>query len=238
MPKRSLPPRNEDVKKIEQLNRAVDALLSRADGTLPKVEAGVEPLVRVAAELLRLPRLEFKARLKSELLEGRKTMSTVAEPIAAVHATASPRLTFKNAAKAIEFYERAFGAKETMRFEVGDSIPHAMITIGDSSILLTEEWPEGNRFSPETLGNSPVMMSLSVPDVDQFFAHAIEAGAKTVIPIANQFYGRREGTLRDPFGYVWSVSTVTEEMSVEEMHRRMKEMMHGPEGGKLPASTW
>ncbi|HWY02484.1 MAG TPA: VOC family protein [Candidatus Acidoferrum sp.] len=237
MPKRSLPPRNEDVKKIEQLNRAVDALLSRADGTLPKVEAGVEPLVRVAAELLRLPREEFKARLKSELLEGRKTMSTVAEPIAAVHATASPRLTFKNAAKAIEFYERAFGAKETMRFEVGDSIPHAMITIGDSSILLTEEWPEGNRFSPETLGNSPVMMSLSVPDVDQFFAHAIEAGAKTVIPIANQFYGRREGTLRDPFGYVWSVSTVTEEMSVEEMHRRMKGMTHGPEGGRLPSEN-
>ncbi len=77
-------------------------------------------------------------------------------------------------------------------------------------------------------------MSLSVPDVDKFFAHAIEAGAKTVRPIADQFYGRREGMLQDPFGYTWSVSTVTEEMPVEEMHRRMKGLTTGPEGGRLP----
>jgi uncharacterized glyoxalase superfamily protein PhnB len=77
------------------------------------------------------------------------------------------------------------------------------------------------------------MMTLTVPDVDKFFAHAIEAGAKTERPIADQFYGHREGTLRDPFGYLWSVTTVTEEMSVEEMHRRMKGMTAGPEGGAL-----
>ncbi len=99
--------------------------------------------------------------------------------------------------------------------------------IGESAILLTEEWPEGDRFSPETLGNSPVMMSLSVPDVDEFVAHAVGAGAKIVIPVANQFYGQREGTVRDPFGYSWSVSTVKEEMSVEEMHRRMEGMTCG-----------
>jgi len=148
-------------------------------------------------------------------------MSTVAEPVAAVHMSAAPRLTFRDAAKAIEFYENAFGARETTRFEVGGRIPHAEIKIGDSAILLTEEWPEGGRFSPETLGNSPVMMALSVPDVDDFVSHATAAGAKVVIPIADQFYGRREGTIRDPFGYSWSVSTVKEEMSVEEMHRRM-----------------
>ena len=235
MPKRSLNPRNDDARKIEQLNRAVDALLTRADGRPAQMDATVEPLVRVAADLRELPREEFKIRLKSELLKGKKTMSTVAEPVASVHTSASPRLTFKDAAKAIEFYKNAFGAKETMRFEVGGKIPHAQIMIGDSAIMLTEEWPEGNRFSPETLGNSPVMMSLSVPDVDKFFAHAIGAGAKTVIPIANQFYGRREGTLQDPFGYLWSVSTVTEEMSVEEMHRRMKGMTTGPEGGQSSA---
>lgn len=237
MPKRSLKPgsndpRKNDAKNIEQLNRAVDALLAQADGKPAKVEASIEPLLRVAAELRALPREEFKARLKSELLEGRKTMSTVAEPVVSVRTSASPRLTYRDAAKAIEFYKQAFGAKETMRFQVGESIPHAEVMIGDSVILVTEEWPEGNRFSPETLGNSPVIMALSVPDVDKFFAHAIEAGAKTVIPIANQFYGRREGTLRDPFGYLWSVSTVTEEMSLEEMHRRMKGM-GGPEGGNL-----
>jgi PhnB protein len=235
MPKRSLNPGNNDAKKVDQLNRAVDVMLARADGRPPKVEAGVEPLVRVAADLRDLPREEFKARLKSELLKGRNTMSAIAEPISAVHTSASPRLTFKDAAKAIEFYKHAFGAKETMRFEVGGHIPHAQITIGDSAIMLTEEWPEGNRFSPETLGNSPVMMSLSVSDVDKFFANALAAGAKTVIPIADQFYGRREGTVQDPFGYLWSVSMVTEEMSVDEMHRRMKGMTTGPEGGKMPA---
>jgi PhnB protein len=240
MPKRSLgqgknDPRNGDARKIEQLNRAVDALLARADGKPAKVEASVEPLVRVAADLRDLPREDFKMRLKSELLEGKKTMSTVAEPVKSVQTSASPRLTFKDAAKAIEFYKNAFGAKETMRFEMGGKIPHAEIVIGNSTVFLTEEWPEGNRFSVETLGNSPVMMSLDVPDVDKFFAHAIDAGAETVIPIADQFYGHREGTLKDPFGYLWSVSTMTEEMPVEEMHRRMDAMMKGDAKSKKPA---
>ena len=238
MPKRSLNPGNNDAKKIEQLNQAVEAMLARTDGRAPKVEREIEPLVRIAAELRNLPSASFKARLKSQL-EGKKTMATVAEPMAAVHtvatASATPRLTFRDAAKAIEFYKQAFGAKETMRFETGGSIPHAEVLIGDSTILLTEEWPEGGRFSAETLGNSPVIMSLSVPDVDKFFAHAIEAGAKTVRPIADQFYGRREGMLQDPFGYTWSVSTVTEEMPVEEMHRRMKGLTTGPEGGRIAA---
>jgi len=208
MPKRSLNRPNNDAKKVEQLNRAVEVLLTRADGRPAKVDASVEPLVRVAADLRDLPREEFKVRLKSELLKGRRIMSAVAEPVASVQASASPRLTFRDAAKAIEFYKQAFGAKETFRFELETGIPHAEIMIGDSVIFLTEEWPEGGRFSPETLGNSPVMMSLSVADVDKFFDHAIEAGANAVIPIADQFYGRREGTLRDPFGYLWSVSTV------------------------------
>jgi len=234
MPKRSLNPGKNDAKKIEQLNRAVDMFLARADGKLPKAEAGVEPLVRVAADLRDLPREEFKARLKSELLEGRKTMSTVAEPIAAVHTSASPRLTFKDAAKAIEFYKQAFGAKETMRFEVERSIAHAEIIIGDSSIMLSEEWPEGGRFSAETLGSSPVQLGLRVEDVDSFAARAVAAGLETIRPIQDQFYGRREGSFVDPFGYTWNISTVKEEMSVEEMHRRMKGMTTGPEGGQLP----
>ncbi len=244
MPKRSLNPgRNDprkndakvDAKKVEQLSRAVDVLLVRADGKLPEFDASIEPLVRVAADLRDLPREEFKRRLKSELLEGRRTMSTVAEPIAAVRTGASPRLTFKDAAKAIEFYKNAFGAREMMRFEVGGGIPHAEIRIGDSPVLLTEEWPEGGRFSPETLGNSPVMMALSVPDVDDFISHAVGAGAKIVIPIADQFYGRREGTIQDPFGYSWSVSTIKEEMSVEEMHRRMGSMNREDAATRKPA---
>jgi PhnB protein len=238
MPKRSLNPGSGDpgkieLKKIEQLNQAVDSMLARKDGKAPKIAAAIEPLVRIAAELRNLPNASFKARLKSEFEEKNK-MSAIAEPVAAVRTSAIPRLTFKDAAKAIAFYKQAFDAKETMRFEVGGSIPHAEIVIGDSTILLTEEWPEGGRFSPETLGNSPVIMSLSVPDVDKFFVHAIKTGAKTVRPIADQFYGRREGTLQDPFGYQWSVSTLTEEMPVEEMHRRMAKLTTGPEGGRMP----
>ncbi len=148
-------------------------------------------------------------------------MATTAEPLTAARTAAAPRIAFKNAAKAIEFYTAAFGAKETMRFAIGEQIPHAEITIGDSVIMLTDEWPEGGRFSAETLGNSPVAMALSVPNVDAFFQHAVDAGATIVFPVKDQFYGRREGTLRDPFGYLWSVSTVTEEMSIAEMHRRM-----------------
>ena len=133
-------------------------------------------------------------------------------------------MTFKDAAKAIEFYKTAFGAKETFRFEVGEGIAHAEIMIGDSVLMLAEEWPEGGRYSPETTGNSPVAMHLQVPDVDAFAEQAIAAGAKLQRPIADQFYGRRDANLIDPFGYPWSVFTVTEEMPVEEMHRRFRAM--------------
>ncbi|MGA8618418.1 MAG: VOC family protein [Candidatus Sulfotelmatobacter sp.] len=227
MPKRSLgkgknDPRDNDAKKIEQLNRAVDALLARADGKPPKVEASVEPLMLVAADLRDLPREEFKTRLKSELLEGRRTMTTVAEPITTVQTVATPRLIFKSAAQAIEFYKKAFGARETFRFELETGIPHAEITIGDSLIMLADEWPEGGRFSAETLGYSPVHLSLRVEDVDSFAARAVAAGMKALGPIQDQFYGYREGKFVDPFGYSWAISTVKEEMSVEEMHRRFK----------------
>lgn len=240
MPKRSLNPGSNDpgktdLKKIEQLNRAIDGMFARADGKPAKVQAGVEPLVRVAADLRDLPREEFKARLKSELMEGRNTMSTVAEPVAAVRTTATPRLVFKDAAKAIEFYKQAFGATEIMRFETGSGIPHAEIRIGESAILLSDEWPEGGRFSAETLGSSPVQLSLLVEDVDSFAARAVDVGLKTILPIRDQFYGHREGRFVDPFGYMWSISTVKEEMSVDEMHRRMEGMTTGPEGGQMAA---
>ena len=164
-------------------------------------------------------------------------MSTVAEPIAkpvaAGHMTASPRLAFRDPAKAIEFYQRTLGAKETFRFQVGDSIPHAEIMIGDSVIDITGEWPEGGRFSAETLGNSPISMSVQVDDVDAFVEHAVGAGMKLGRAAQTQFYGHRDALLQDPFGYSWAVFTVKEEMSVEEMHRRMKGMTTGPEGGQV-----
>jgi PhnB protein len=244
MPKRSLHPGNGgpkkvDQKKVEQLNQAVDVMLARADGRAVKekpgkVEAGIEPLVRIAAELRNLPRESFKARLKSELT-GRNRMSTVAEPVAAVRTSATPRIAFRDPAKAIEFYKEALGAKETFRFQVGDQIPHAEIMIGDSTLDITGEWPEGGRFSAETLGNSPISISIQVPDVDRFVESAVAHGMKLVAAPKNQFYGHRDARLADPFGYTWAVWTVVEEMSVEEMHRRMKGLTEGPEGGKMPA---
>ena len=233
MPKRSLKPGNGDSKKIEQLNRALEQMMARNDGRVGKPGAEVEPLVRIAAELRNLPNAKFKARLKSEL-GGRKRMSTVAEPVAAVRTTAAPRLAFRDAAKAIAFYQKALGAKETFRFEVGGQIPHAEMAVGDSTIHLTDEWPEGGRFSAETLGHSPISLDVTVPDVDSFAEHAIAAGMKVLRPLKDQFYGYRDITMADPFGYSWTVGTVKETMPVEEMHRRMQGMMEGPEGGKMP----
>jgi PhnB protein len=235
MPKRSLHPGSGDQKKIEQLNQAVEKMLARNDGRVTKAGAEIEPLVRIAADLRNLPSASFKARLKSEL-GGKKRMFTVAEPVAAVRVTASPRIAFRDPAKAIEFYKRALGAKEMFRFQVGDSIPHAELMIGDSAIDIAGEWPEGGRFSAETLGYSPISMSIQVPDVDTFAEHAVAEGMSLVRAPKDQFYGHRDATLQDPFGYSWAVYTVKEEMSVEEMHRRMKGMTEGPEGGKISQS--
>jgi|ERR1022692_194806 PhnB protein len=246
MPKRSLgpgkndprknDPRSNDAKKIEQLNRAVDALLARVDGKPPKVAASLGSLVRIATDLCRLPREEFKTRLKSELLAGRKTMSAIAEPAVAVRTTASPSLSFKDAAKAIEFYKNALGATETFRFEAGGRVAHAEMAIGDSIFMLADEWPEGGRFSAETLGASPVQMVVRVDDVDSFAERAVSAGLSVKRQLQDQFYGHRDVLLTDPFGYAWNIFTVTEEMSVEEMHRRMQGMTKGPEGGHVSES--
>jgi PhnB protein len=233
MPKRSLNKGNGEQNKIEQLNKAVDVMLARSDGRVSKVDREIEPLLRIAAEMRNLPRESFKARLKSEL-EGKKPMSTFAEPVAAVRTTASPSLTFRDAAKAIEFYGKAFGAKEKFRFEIGGHIPHAEIEIGESVIMLSEEWPEGGRFSAETLGNSPIGMTVQVADVDTFAERAVAAGMRVVRPLRDQFYGNRDVTLADPFGYLWTAFTVKEPMSVDEMHRRHAALDEGPEGGPMP----
>jgi len=233
MPKRSLHPGNGEQKKIEQLNKAVDVMLARADGKAGKTGTDIEPLVRIAAELRNLPRESFKARLKSEL-GGNPRMSSVAEPVAGARISASPRIPFRDPAKAIELYKQALGAKEIFRFEVGGQIPHAELMIGDSRIDITGEWPEGGRFSAETIGNSPISISIRVDDVDKFVEHAVANGMKLVRAPKTQFYGNRDATVSDPFGYSWSVWSVVEEMSVEEMHRRMRGEAQGPEGGQTP----
>ena len=232
MPKRSLQPGSGDPKKFEQLNQAVEKMLARDDGRVSKAGAEIEPLVRIAAELRNLPSANFKARLKAKL-GGKKRMSAIAEPVAAARVSAAPRIAFRDPAKAIEFYQRTLGAVEKFRFQVGDSIAHAELMIGDSAIDIAGEWPEGGRFSAETLGNSPISISIEVPDVDAFVEHAVTEGMKLVREPKDQFYGHRDATIADPFGYSWAIYTVKEEMSVEEMHRRMKGITHGPQGGQI-----
>jgi PhnB protein len=228
MPKRSLP----NSKLIDQLDDAVTQLLAAPVVTIASAEPELLPLLHIAAELRRLPREDFKARLKSDL-ERKSSMATTTEPVSSLRTVAFSRLSFKDAAKAIEFYKNAFGARETFRFENELGIGHAEIMIGDSVIMLSNEWPEGGRYSPETTGSSAVSMALQVPDVDAFVEHAVAAGAKRQGEIRDQFYGRRDANLLDPFGYAWNVSTVKEEMSLEEMHRRFRAMMS--EGQKKPA---
>ena len=219
MPKRSL---------AEQLDLAISAMLQGRDAA---VDIALRPLVQIASDLRALPREDFQARLKSEL-EGRP-MATTTAPVA-LRTFASPRLSYKDAAKAIAFYEKAFGAKESFRFDTPTGIPHAELMIGDSVIMLCDEWPEGGRFSAETWGHSPVGMTIQVPDVDAFVKHAVAAGARLTAPITDQFYGKRDAGLTDPFGYLWNIYTVTEEMSVEEMHRRMQAMMPPPKTPAIP----
>jgi PhnB protein len=218
MPKRSL---------VEQLDAAVQGILENPRARVRQADAELSELAHIAAELRGLPRPDFKAHLKEEL-RRRRPMTTVAEPAAAVHTVAAPILTFKDVAKAIEFYKTALGARETMRFQVEESIPHAEIMIGTSTIVLAHEWPEGGRYSAETLGQSPINISLQVEDVDSFADHAVAEGLKVIAPPTDQFYGRRDGTFVDPFGYTWRIFTVKEKMPVEEMHRRMEAMQ--PEG--------
>jgi PhnB protein len=242
MPKRSLNAGNNDGKRIEQLNRAVEKMFARTDGAAPKVAAEIAPLVRIAADLRDMPREQFRTRLRNAILKGelpkeRTLMTIVIENAAAVHQSAMPNLTFKDTAKAIEFYGRALGAEETFRFETGGQIPHAEIKIGDTVFSLSDEWEAGGRLSAETLGSSPVTFRVFTKDVDALAARAVAEGMTVSMPIKDQFYGYREGRFEDPFGYSWSLVTVKEEMSVEEMHRRLEGETVGPEGGRMPGAA-
>ena len=233
MPKRSLKPGNGDSKKMEQLNRALEQMMARNDGRVGKPGAEIEPLVRIAAELRNLPNAKFKARLKSEL-GGRKRMSTVAEPVAAVRTAAAPRLAFRDPVKAIEFYKEASGSERSIPFPGGRF--RSARRAQNWRVVHQHNWrvARGRPVQRRNSRTSPIWMSVQVPDVDAFAEHAVAAGMKLVRAPQNQFYGHRDATLQDPFGYTWGVFTVKEEMSVEEMHRRMKNLHEGPEGGRMP----
>ena len=139
--------------------------------------------------------------------------------------TVTPYLCVNDAAGAIEFYKKAFGATELMRMAAPDGkVGHAEILIGDAQIMLADECPESGSRSPQSLGGSATTILLYVEDVDAVTSQAVAAGAKLVRPVEDQFYGDRAGTLTDPFGHFWMVATHKEDVAPEEIKKRAAAM--------------
>jgi PhnB protein len=154
-------------------------------------------------------------------------MATRVKPVPEGHHTVTPYLAVKNAAKALDFYQRGFGATEIYRLTLPDGrVGHAEIRIGDSIVMLADEFPEYGGKAPETLGGSPVNIHLYVEDVDTFFKRAVAAGAREVKPVMDQFYGDRSGQLQDPAGHLWWVATHKEDVPPDEMHKRVQSMFN------------
>lgn len=140
--------------------------------------------------------------------------------------TVTPYLVCKDAARAIEFYKKAFGAEEGGRLSApdGKKVLHASLRIGDSALMLADEFPDWGSVGPETLNGTPVVIHLYVKDADSVFDQAVKAGATVKMPLADMFWGDRYGQLRDPFGHVWSVATHVRDVSIEEMEQAAKSM--------------
>ena len=146
-------------------------------------------------------------------------------PIPAGLRTVTPHLVCANAADAIEFYKKAFGAVEEARLPGSDGkLMHAMIRIGGDAIMLVDEMPQWGALGPKALKGSPVTLHLYVEDVDAVVKRAVEAGAKVTMPVADQFWGDRYGKLEDPFGHHWSVATHVRDVTPEEMQKAMQKM--------------
>ena len=140
--------------------------------------------------------------------------------------TITPYLIVKGAARAIEFYQKALGAKQIERVDgPNGKVMHAELQIGDSRIMLADEMPEMGYRSATSIGGSPISLYVYLPDCDNVIKQAVAEGAELKRPLENQFYGDRNGTIHDPFGHIWTIATHVEDVSREEMERRMKAEM-------------
>jgi PhnB protein len=143
------------------------------------------------------------------------------KPIPEGHHVVTPYLCIKGAADAIEFYKKAFGATEVMRLAQPDGrIGHAELQLGDSRIMLADEFPDMNFRGPHSIGGTAVHLHLYVEDVDAVVGRAVGVGGKVLRPVQDQFYGDRSGSVADPYGHVWHVATHKEDLSMEEIRRR------------------
>ena len=133
----------------------------------------------------------------------------------------TPYLIVDDAEGAIAFYAKAFGATEKMRLPMGGKIGPAEIIIGDSHIMLSDEWPDRDALGPKTRGGATSSLMVYVPDVDSAFERAVAAGATVTMPVEDQFWGDRMGAVVDPFGHKWTLGTHIEDVDEAEMKRRM-----------------
>lgn len=155
------------------------------------------------------------------------TMETKVKPIPEGYSNVLPYLAIKDAAKAIDFYKKIFGAKEIGRLSTPDGkVGHCELQIGNARIMLSEEFPEWGNKSPKTLGDTPVTLCIYTENVDEVYKKALDAGAKVYkdMGLQDQFYGDRSGTVVDPFGYKWTIATQIEIVPFEEMQKRFNAM--------------
>ncbi|MGH9859018.1 MAG: VOC family protein, partial [Candidatus Acidiferrales bacterium] len=218
-----------ELNRIEQLDAAIEAQLAppaapRAPAAYADAEVAV--LAQFAAELRHLPSPAFRARLASDLQRRAQMAGTASAPAPTPLPPVAPYLAVHDAAAAIEFYGKAFGAVEVGRLSLPDGrIAHAEILIGGASVMLADEMPEYGFLSPQTIGGAPLKLHHYCSDVDTVIERAIAAGGKLTRPIQDEFYGNREGQVADPFGYTWIVSTRKEEPTWEEVERRFRALM-------------
>lgn len=151
-----------------------------------------------------------------------------AKPVPDGYHTVTAYISIKGASDALDFYKKAFGAQELYRMPMPDGkVGHAEIQIGDSRIMLSDEFPDmpdNVAISPTSLGGTTFGFNVYLPDVDQAFQKAVDSGAKIRRPVADQFYGDRSGIVEDPFGHIWTLSTHMEDITPEEMMKRMEAM--------------
>jgi len=152
-------------------------------------------------------------------------MTTKIKSIPDGYHTVTPYLVVTNTDKAIEFYKEAFGATELMRLTSPEgNVMHAEIMIGDSPLMLCDECPAWNALSPLTIGGTAVSIMLYLEEVDKVVDRAVAAGAALIMPVADQFWGDRMGTIADPFGHKWSIATHVEDVSAEEIAVRSRKL--------------
>lgn len=147
------------------------------------------------------------------------------KPIPDGYHSVTPYITVDDAAKAIDFYKAAFGATEIARMDMGGKIGHAEIRVGDSVVMLSDEFPDRGKLGPKARGGATASLMVYLDDVDTAFRRAVDAGATETMAVENQFWGDRMGSVTDPFGHSWMLSTHVEDVPEDEMKRRMDAMM-------------